>query len=212
MLEISDGFGEAVVQTGCEEPADDWAWIGEVGGQVFHFLVWIRGEGDEFAAFADGDDFVGQVCQWDGFLAHDIQELFCIAVGELQQEFCNVVGEGEGVGVLAIVKDPKGIVGKGVFDELDDGVNQAMKGKEYYVPLTNFVYIGDSDTDIPCMTLMSQFGGLAVGVYDEKTSGVKKVEKLVKEGRIKAAVKADYSENSDIEKVIKEAIINISKK
>ena len=103
-------------------------------------------------------------------------------------------------------------ISKGVFDELDDGVNQAMKGKEYYVPLTNFVYIGDSDTDIPCMTLMSQFGGLAVGVYDEKTSGVKKVEKLVKEGRIKAAVKADYSENSDIEKVIKEAIINIANK
>ena len=100
-------------------------------------------------------------------------------------------------------------ISKGVFDELDDGVNNAMKKGEYFVPLTNFIYIGDSDTDIPCMTLMTQFGGLSVGVYNENMGGKKKVEKLAKDGRIKAAVKADYSEGSEIEKVIQDAILNI---
>ena len=100
-------------------------------------------------------------------------------------------------------------ISKGVFDELDDGVNNAMKKGEYFVPLTNFIYIGDSDTDIPCMTLMTQFGGLSVGVYNENMGGKKKVEKLVKDGRIKAAVKADYSEGSEIEKVVQDAILNI---
>ena len=100
-------------------------------------------------------------------------------------------------------------ISKGVFDELDDGVNNAMKKGEYFVPLTNFIYIGDSDTDIPCMTLMTQFGGLSVGGYNENMGGKKKVEKLVKDGRIKAAVKADYSEGSEIEKVVQDAILNI---
>lgn len=100
-------------------------------------------------------------------------------------------------------------ISKGVFDELDDGVNNAMKKGDYFVPLTNFIYIGDSDTDIPCMTLMTQFGGLSVGVYNENMGGKKKVEKLVKDGRIKAAVKADYSEGSEIEKVVQDAILNI---
>ena len=59
------------------------------------------------------------------------------------------------------------------------------------------------------MTLMTQFGGLSVGVYNENMGGKKKVEKLVKDGRIKAAVKADYSEGSEIEKVVQDAILNI---
>ena len=102
-------------------------------------------------------------------------------------------------------------ISKGVFDELDDGVNAATHRESYYVPFTNFIYIGDSDTDIPCMTLMAQFGGLAIGVYHDNDKKMK-VEKLARERRIKAAVKADYTENSKIEKIIKEVIDNISSK
>ena len=48
---------------------------------------------------------------------------------------------------------------KGVLDVNDPGVNEYFPPEEIRVPFRNMVYIGDSDTDIPCMKLVNTYGG-----------------------------------------------------
>ena len=55
---------------------------------------------------------------------------------------------------------------KGVPDVNDPGVNAHVDDSEYRVPFRNLVYIGDSDTDIPCMKLVNVNGGHSIGVYN----------------------------------------------
>ena len=55
---------------------------------------------------------------------------------------------------------------KGVPDVNDPGVNAHFDDSEYRVPFRNLVYIGDSDTDIPCMKLVNVNGGHSIGVYN----------------------------------------------
>ncbi len=58
---------------------------------------------------------------------------------------------------------------KGCLDINDhEGVNEYFGEDKLRVPLRNFVYLGDSETDIPCMKLVSSAGGHAVGVYDPR--------------------------------------------
>ena len=48
---------------------------------------------------------------------------------------------------------------KGVLDVNDPGVNEYFPPEKIRVPFRNIVYIGDSDTDIPCMKLVNTYGG-----------------------------------------------------
>lgn len=96
---------------------------------------------------------------------------------------------------------------KGVLDVNDSGVNEYFKPDEIRVPFRNMVYIGDSDTDIPCMKLVNTYGGHSIGVYDATTKDKKKVHKMIRDNRIKYFTPADYSENSDLESLIKAIIV-----
>ena len=58
---------------------------------------------------------------------------------------------------------------KGVLDINDPGVNDSFDPSEIRVPFRNMIYIGDSDTDIPCMKLITVNGGYSVAVYDPET-------------------------------------------
>ena len=48
---------------------------------------------------------------------------------------------------------------KGVLDINDPAVNDKFSPEEIRVPFRNMIYIGDSDTDIPCMELVNTYGG-----------------------------------------------------
>ncbi len=95
---------------------------------------------------------------------------------------------------------------KGCLDINDHaGVNEYFEADRLRVPLRNFVYLGDSETDIPCMKLVSSAGGHAVGVYDP--SGKKeKVYDLMKNSRIRYFAPADYSEGSELDLLLKAVI------
>ncbi|MDE6730378.1 MAG: haloacid dehalogenase-like hydrolase [Oscillospiraceae bacterium] len=96
---------------------------------------------------------------------------------------------------------------KGVLDVNDPGVNDFFAPDEIRVPFRNIVYIGDSDTDIPCMKLVNTYGGHAIGIYNYNTADKAKVYKMLQDNRIRYFAPADYTEKSEIDKLLK-AIIN----
>ena len=71
----------------------------------------------------------------------------------------------------------------------------------------NIVYIGDSDTDIPCMKLVNVNGGHSIGVYNSETKDKSKVFRMLEENRIKYFEPADYSEVSSLEELLKTIIV-----
>ncbi|MBC5658701.1 haloacid dehalogenase-like hydrolase [Anaerosacchariphilus sp. NSJ-68] len=95
---------------------------------------------------------------------------------------------------------------KGVLDINDPGVNDYFPPEEMRVPFRNMVYIGDSDTDIPCMKLVNAYGGHSIGVYNPDTQDKTKVLKMIRDKRIKYFVPADYSEGLELDKLIKSII------
>ena len=95
---------------------------------------------------------------------------------------------------------------KGVLDINDQAVNSYFEPNQYRVPFRNMVYIGDSDTDIPCMKLVNINGGHSIGVYNSETQDKSKVFRMLDENRIKYYAPADYTENSRLEKLVQQII------
>lgn len=95
---------------------------------------------------------------------------------------------------------------KGILDVNDQGVNDFFPPNELRVPFRNMVYIGDSDTDIPCMKLVNSYGGHSIGVYNPYTGDKQKVYKMIHDNRIKYFAPADYSEGAELDALVKAII------
>ena len=101
-------------------------------------------------------------------------------------------------------------IAKGFMEEYDERVNDSVKEKTLYIPYENFVYIGDSATDIPCMRLVKSKGGYSIGVFDPVKNARSKVYQLYSDGRINLYAPADYSEGSDISRLMEKIIDEIA--
>ena len=102
-------------------------------------------------------------------------------------------------------------INKGCLDISDNSkINKYIPEHERRVPISNMVYIGDGDTDIPCFRLVKDRGGHSIAVYKPKTKGAKeKIEKLIQEGRVNFIAPADYRNGSKIDKIVKGIIDKI---
>ncbi|MBM5572099.1 MULTISPECIES: HAD family hydrolase [Deefgea] len=103
-------------------------------------------------------------------------------------------------------------INKGSLDVHDNSqINKYVPPKDRTVPFTNMVFIGDGETDIPCMRLVKDQGGHSIAVYTRGKSGAKqKAQKLVDDGRTHLAAVADYSEGSAIDTAIKTMIDKVA--
>ena len=99
-------------------------------------------------------------------------------------------------------------ISKGVLEVNDTAVNDPVAPEELRVPFRNMVYIGDSDTDIPCMKLVNSNGGHSIGVYNSETKDKSKVHKMLRDRRIKYFVPADYREGGELDMLLKAIIEN----
>ena len=100
---------------------------------------------------------------------------------------------------------------KGVLDVNDLGVNDYFAPDEIRVPFRNMIYIGDSDTDIPCMKVVNSRGGYAIGVYSSETKDKTKVRKMIRDGRVKYYAEADYTDGSELDNLVKAIIDRTAK-
>ncbi len=103
-------------------------------------------------------------------------------------------------------------IAKGYLEEYDPRVNDSVSHSDRNVDYENIVYIGDSATDIPCMTLVKQKGGYSIGVYDPISQNKKKVYQLFGDGRLNFYAPADYSKDSPIFDYMKNVIDEIAAK
>ena len=101
-------------------------------------------------------------------------------------------------------------IAKGFMEEYDERVNDSMKEKTMYIPYENFVYIGDSATDIPCMRLVKSKGGYSIGVFDPEKNNRSKVYQLYTDGRINLYAPADYSPDSELSRLMEKIIDQIA--
>ena len=99
-------------------------------------------------------------------------------------------------------------ISKGVLEVNDTAVNDPVAPEELRVPFRNMVYIGDSDTDIPCMKLVNSNGGHSIGVYNSETKDKTKVHKMLRDRRIKYFVPSDYREGGELDTLLKAIIEN----
>lgn len=95
---------------------------------------------------------------------------------------------------------------KGILDVNDSAVNDFFEPENIRIPFRNMIYIGDSDTDIPCMKLVNSYSGHSIGVYNPETNDKRKVYKMMEDKRIKYFAPADYTENSELDNLVKAII------
>ncbi len=93
-------------------------------------------------------------------------------------------------------------ISKGTLDVNDNDVNRYYEPENIRVPFNNIVYIGDSQTDIPCMKLVNSLGGHSIGVYDPTLKNKARVHELIKDKRIKHFAEADYSKGTKLDELL----------
>ena len=89
-------------------------------------------------------------------------------------------------------------------------INEFIPENERRVPFSNMIYFGDGETDIPCMKLVKQQGGHSIAVFQpRKTKKKERAEKLIREDRVNFVCPADYSEDKEVDLVVKTIIDKI---
>lgn len=103
-------------------------------------------------------------------------------------------------------------INKGCPDINDNvTVNKSMPEDEKPIPFSHMVYIGDGDTDVPCMKMVKILGGHTVAVYQEnKQKAVERARRLKKEGRADAAAPADYRSGSKLDIFIRAIVDKVA--
>ena len=104
-------------------------------------------------------------------------------------------------------------INKGLLD-LSQDVNDHMPAELRPVPFTNMIYLGDGPTDVPCFTIMRQYGGQAIAVYntdDKSLDSFRKCYQLVAHAnRVKHIAPSDFTGGSHLRLVLEEMIREIA--
>ena len=102
-------------------------------------------------------------------------------------------------------------INKGINNSYDNyEINKFMPEKERYIPFGQMIYIGDGETDVPAMKMIKYQGGKAIAVYNPKIRAKKNrkspkqiCEDLINQNRADYIAPANYSEGSELDKMIK---------
>lgn len=100
-------------------------------------------------------------------------------------------------------------INKGDFTVYDNSkINKYTPEEERPFPFKNFIYIGDGDTDIPAMKMVTYQGGRSIVVYQPERRD--EAHRLVAERRADLAMPADYTDGSVLEQAVQAGIRQIA--
>ena len=89
-------------------------------------------------------------------------------------------------------------INKGIFSSRDaKRVNESTADDKKRIPFPQMIYFGDGETDVPCMKIVTMFGGNCIAVYNPQNQEKKAVaEKLLRQGRVHFVAPASYTRDS----------------
>ena len=93
----------------------------------------------------------------------------------------------------------------------DDSINKPVPEPDRPVPFTQMIYIGDGDTDVPCMRIVKEHGGHAIAVYNpQKKAGKETARHLATDDRVNILLPADYRKNQPLEQYVQALIDKVA--
>jgi phosphoglycolate phosphatase-like HAD superfamily hydrolase len=109
-------------------------------------------------------------------------------------------------------------INKGILNSYDNAqINKFVPEEDREIPFTHMAYIGDGETDVPCMKMIKYQGGCAIAVYNpEKRSSRKRKSpkdialELLEQNRADFVCPTDYTEGSSLDLLVKALIDRIS--
>ena len=89
-----------------------------------------------------------------------------------------------------------------------------MPEGERPIPFERMIFIGDGDTDIPTMKMLTYQGGHSIAVYDPKREArdLDKVHRLISDGRVDFVAPANYEEKSQLDITVKGILGRMARK
>ena len=103
-------------------------------------------------------------------------------------------------------------INKGCLDISDNHkINRRIPESEKHLPFSRMIYIGDGETDVPCMLTLKGDGGHSIAVYQPEISwSVQGAKLLLDDKRADFAAPADYRAGSLIENYVRALIDKIA--
>ena len=110
-------------------------------------------------------------------------------------------------------------INKGIYNSYDNTlINKSMPEDERAVPFSNFIYIGDGETDVPAMKMVNLYGGTTIAVYNPNSvatperpvSARDRCIEIIKQKRADYIGPADYTKDSELDIILKKVIDKIA--
>ena len=101
-------------------------------------------------------------------------------------------------------------INKGLGKTDDKAVNEFTPDESRPIPYRRMIFFGDGMTDIPCMRMTKDRGGHAIAVYPPRSKHKKFAIKLLSDNRVNFALPADYSNDTQIDIVVKTILDKIA--
>lgn len=102
-------------------------------------------------------------------------------------------------------------INKGILSVADAVlVNESWADDRKRIPFSNMIYIGDGETDVPCMKIVKMFGGHSIATYNPANKDKEATaRKLFRQKRVNFMAPADYREEAPLYGIVTKIIDKI---